>query len=70
MLKAGQMLDNGNACGKQQRVRGPLAVGGVVNVERVDADQRGITPRAERRGGGHTLTVASTVSRRAGRIGA
>lgn len=39
LLKAGQMLDDGNAGGKQQRVRGPLAVGGVVDVERVDADE-------------------------------
>lgn len=36
------MLDDGNAGGKQQRVRGPFAVGGVVEVERVDADECGI----------------------------
>jgi hypothetical protein len=34
------MLDHGNPGGKQQRVRGPFAVGGVVDVERVDTDQR------------------------------
>ena len=34
------MLHDGNARREQQRVRGPFAVGGVVDVERVDADQR------------------------------
>jgi len=33
------MLDDGNVGGKQQCVRGPLAAGGVVDVERVDTDQ-------------------------------
>jgi hypothetical protein len=36
------MLDDGDAGGKQQRVRGPLTVGGVVDVERIDADECGV----------------------------
>jgi hypothetical protein len=39
LLQAGQVLDDGNTGGQQQRVRGPFAVGGVVDVERVDTDQ-------------------------------
>lgn len=34
------MLDDGNAGREQQGVRGSLTVGGVVDVQRVDADQR------------------------------
>ncbi len=34
------MLDDGNPGGRQQRVRGPFAVGGAVDVERVDTYQR------------------------------
>ena len=34
------MLHHGNARREQQRVRGPFAVGGVVDVQRVDGDQR------------------------------
>jgi hypothetical protein len=37
--EAGQVLDDGNTGREQQGVRGPLAVGGVIDVERVDADQ-------------------------------
>jgi hypothetical protein len=36
------MLHDRNARREQQRVRGPFAVGGVVEVDRVDADQRGV----------------------------
>jgi hypothetical protein len=35
------MLDDGNAGGEQQRVCGPFAVVGVVDVEPVDADEDG-----------------------------
>jgi hypothetical protein len=42
---AGQVLYDGNAGSQQQRVRGPLTVGGVVDVERVDADQCGVMVR-------------------------
>jgi len=34
------MLHDGNARREQQRVRGSFAVGGVIDVERVDANQR------------------------------
>ena len=37
-----RVLDDGYAGGKQQCVRGPLTVGGVVDVERVDADECGV----------------------------
>jgi hypothetical protein len=39
LIQAGQMLDDGNAGGEQQRVCGPFAVVGVVDVEPVDADE-------------------------------
>jgi hypothetical protein len=34
------VLDDGNAGPEQQGMRGPLEVGGVVDVDRVDADER------------------------------
>ena len=45
------MLDDGNASGEQQRVRRPAAVADVVDVERVDTDQRR-TMGGEPRGAG------------------
>jgi hypothetical protein len=44
------MLDDGNAGREQQCVRGSLTVGGVVDVQRVDADQRCAVFRRERSG--------------------
>jgi hypothetical protein len=40
LLKAGQMFHDRDTGCEQQRMRGPFAVGGVVDVERVDTDQR------------------------------
>jgi hypothetical protein len=36
------VLDDRDAGREEQRVGGPFAVGGVVDVERVDADERGL----------------------------
>jgi hypothetical protein len=35
-----QVLDNGDAGGEQQRVRGALGIGNVVDADRIDAHQR------------------------------
>ncbi len=40
LVQAGQVLDDGDARGEQQGVRGPFAVCDVVDVDRVDADER------------------------------
>jgi len=40
LLQASQVLDDGNAGGEQQGMRGPFTVCDVVDVDRVDADER------------------------------
>jgi len=40
-VEAGQVLDDRDLRREERAVRGPLATGRVVDVERVDADERG-----------------------------
>lgn len=62
------MLDDGNADGEQQSVRGPRAVGGVVDVERIDADKCGTVIGEPGRARPGQEVPAFGVGRRAGQV--
>src|SRR5215471_10046341 len=56
-----EVLDDRDACLEKQRVGGPLGVGGVVDIEGIDADERGTGGGEERRGGARHERMAVAV---------